>query len=189
MYDKPEDQNPAMHPHRRRIRHRQQQKKATGLELANTIYTGKLSDAAGHNQWNSLDTHGEHTTRGHDRHQHAAGNTSRAAAPVRHPELNSIGQLAGTTAGRTERSGYRLLWRHAAVTNRIYYEAPTAKADACINFTASIVPVARPPTPVTTTHAYNVKHHYISIPITSSSDGTITWFPINDQYINGFCIN
>ncbi len=59
----------------------------------------------------------------------------------------------------------------------------------CLRISTPILSVAKTTdTHVTTTHAYNGKHHYIS-KITSSSDGTITWYQSTTEYINGFCIN
>lgn len=199
VYDKPEDQNPTQCIHIGggywRIAN---SKKANGDWdfraladgngiYANTIYTGKLSDAAGHNQWN-LDT-GELTTRGMTATSITAEGTFACGSKDRYGiELNSIGQLAGYRKGKkVGYIDYSGGMYEVSNPSKVYYGLQLQ--GGCLRISTPILSVAKTTdTHVTTTHAYNGKHHYIS-KITSSSDGTITWFQSTTEYINGFCIN
>lgn len=199
VYDKPEDQNPTQCIHIGggywRIAN---SKKANGDWdfraladgngiYANTIYTGKLSDAAGHNQWN-LDT-GELTTRGMTATSITAEGTFACGSKDWYGiELNSIGQLAGYRKGKkVGYIDYSGGMYEVSNPSKVYYGLQLQ--GGCLRISTPILSVAKTTdTHVTTTHAYNGKHHYIS-KITSSSDGTITWFQSTTEYINGFCIN
>lgn len=199
VYDKPEDQNPTQCIHIGggywRIAN---SKKANGDWdfraladgngiYANTIYTGKLSDAAGHNQWN-LDT-GELTTRGMTATSITAEGTFICGSKDWYGiELNSIGQLAGYRKGKkVGYIDYSGGMYEVSNPSKVYYGLQLQ--GGCLRISTPILSVAKTTdTHVTTTHAYNGKHHYIS-KITSSSDGTITWFQSTTEYINGFCIN
>lgn len=199
VYDKPEDQNPTQCIHIGggywRIAN---SKKANGDWdfraladgngiYANTIYTGKLSDAAGHNQWN-LDT-GELTTRGMTATSITAEGTFTCGSKDWYGiELNSIGQLAGYRKGKkVGYIDYSGGMYEVSNPSKVYYGLQLQ--GGCLRISTPILSVAKTTdTHVTTTHAYNGKHHYIS-KITSSSDGTITWFQSTTEYINGFCIN
>lgn len=154
---------------------------------ANAIYTGKLSDAAGHNQWN-LDT-GELTTRGMTATSITAEGTFACGSKDWYGiELNSIGQLAGYRKGKkVGYIDYSGGMYEVSNPSKVYYGLQLQ--GGCLRISTPILSVAKTTdTHVTTTHAYNGKHHYIS-KITSSSDGTITWFQSTTEYINGFCIN
>lgn len=199
VYDKPEDQNPTQCIHIGggywRIAN---SKKANGDWdfraladgngiYANAIYTGKLSDAAGHNQWN-LDT-GELTTRGMTATSITAEGTFACGSKDWYGiELNSIGQLAGYRKGKkVGYIDYSGGMYEVSNPSKVYYGLQLQ--GGCLRISTPILSVAKTTdTHVTTTHAYNGKHHYIS-KITSSSDGTITWFQSTTEYINGFCIN
>lgn len=199
VYDKPEDQNPTQCIHIGggywRIAN---SKKANGDWdfraladgngiYANTIYTGKLSDAAGHNQWN-LDT-GAFTTRGMTATSITAEGTFACGSKDWYGiELNSIGQLAGYRKGKkVGYIDYSGGMYEVSNPSKVYYGLQLQ--GGCLRISTPILSVAKTTdTHVTTTHAYNGKHHYIS-KITSSSDGTITWFQSTTEYINGFCIN
>lgn len=199
VYDKPEDQNPTQCIHIGggywRIAN---SKKANGDWdfraladgngiYANTIYTGKLSDAAGHNQWN-LDT-GELATRGMTATSITAEGTFACGSKDWYGiELNSIGQLAGYRKGKkVGYIDYSGGMYEVSNPSKVYYGLQLQ--GGCLRISTPILSVAKTTdTHVTTTHAYNGKHHYIS-KITSSSDGTITWFQSTTEYINGFCIN
>ena len=199
VYDKPEDQNPTQCIHIGggywRIAN---SKKANGDWdfraladgngiYANTIYTGKLSDAAGHNQWN-LDT-GELTTRGMTATSITAEGTFACGSKDWYGiELNSIGQLAGYRKGKkVGYIDYSGGMYEVSNPSKVYYGLQLQ--GGCLRISTPILSVAKTTdTHVTTTHAYNGKHHYIS-KITSSSDGTLTWFQSTTEYINGFCIN
>lgn len=199
VYDKPEDQNPTQCIHIGggywRIAN---SKKANGDWdfraladgngiYANAIYTGKLSDAAGHNQWN-LDT-GELTTRGMTATSITAEGTFACGSKDWYGiELNSIGQLAGYRKGKkVGYIDYSGGMYEVSDPSKVYYGLQLQ--GGCLRISTPILSVAKTTdTHVTTTHAYNGKHHYIS-KITSSSDGTITWFQSTTEYINGFCIN
>ena len=199
VYDKPEDQNPTQCIHIGggywRIAN---SKKANGDWdfraladgngiYANTIYTGKLSDAAGHNQWN-LDT-GELTTRGMTATSITAEGTFACGSKDWYGiELNSIGQLAGYRKGKkVGYIDYSGGMYEVSNPSKVYYGLQLQ--GGCLRISTPILSVAKTTdTHVTTTHAYNGKHHYIS-KITSSSDGTITWYQSTTEYINGFCIN
>ena len=199
VYDKPEDQNPTQCIHIgggywRIADH----KKANGDWdfraladgngiYANAIYTGKLSDAAGHNQWN-LDT-GELTTRGMTATSITAEGTFTCGSKDWYGiELNSIGQLAGYRKGKkVGYIDYSGGMYEVSNPSKVYYGLQLQ--GGCLRISTPILSVAKTTdTHVTTTHAYNGKHHYIS-KITSSSDGTITWYQSTTEYINGFCIN
>lgn len=199
VYDKPEDQNPTQCIHIGggywRIAN---SKKANGDWdfraladgngiYANAIYTGKLSDAAGHNQWN-LDT-GELATRGMTATSITAEGTFACGSKDWYGiELNSIGQLAGYRKGKkVGYIDYSGGMYEVSNPSKVYYGLQLQ--GGCLRISTPILSVAKTTdTHVTTTHAYNGKHHYIS-KITSSSDGTITWFQSTTEYINGFCIN
>lgn len=199
VYDKPEDQNPTQCIHIGggywRIAN---SKKANGDWdfraladgngiYANAIYTGKLSDAAGHNQWN-LDT-GELATRGMTATSITAEGTFACGSKDWYGiELNSIGQLAGYRKGKkVGYIDYSGGMYEASNPSKVYYGLQLQ--GGCLRISTPILSVAKTTdTHVTTTHAYNGKHHYIS-KITSSSDGTITWFQSTTEYINGLCIN
>lgn len=199
VYDKPEDQNPTQCIHIGggywRIAN---SKKANGDWdfraladgngiYANTIYTGKLSDAAGHNQWN-LDT-GELATRGMTATSITAEGTFACGSKDWYGiELNSIGQLAGYRKGKkVGYIDYSGGMYEVSNPSKVYYGLQLQ--GGCLRISTPILSVAKTTdTHVTTTHAYNGKHSYIS-KITSSSDGTITWFQSTTEYINGFCIN
>ena len=199
VYDKPEDQNPTQCIHIGggywRIAN---SKKANGDWdfraladgngiYANAIYTGKLSDAAGHNQWN-LDT-GELTTRGMTATSITAEGTFTCGSKDWYGiELNSIGQLAGYRKGKkVGYIDYSGGMYEVSNPSKVYYGLQLQ--GGCLRISTPILSVAKTTdTHVTTTHAYNGKHHYIS-KITSSSDGTITWYQSTTEYINGFCIN
>lgn len=199
VYDKPEDQNPTQCIHIGggywRIAN---SKKANGDWdfraladgngiYANAIYTGKLSDAAGHNQWN-LDT-GELATRGMTVTSITAEGTFACGSKDWYGiELNSIGQLAGYRKGKkVGYIDYSGGMYEVSNPSKVYYGLQLQ--GGCLRISTPILSVAKTTdTHVTTTHAYNGKHHYIS-KITSSSDGTITWFQSTTEYINGFCIN
>ena len=199
VYDKPEDQNPTQCIHIGggywRIAN---SKKANGDWdfraladgngiYANAIYTGKLSDAAGHNQWN-LDT-GELTTQGMTATSITAEGTFACGSKDWYGiELNSIGQLAGYRKGKkVGYIDYSGGMYEVSNPSKVYYGLQLQ--GGCLRISTPILSVAKTTdTHVTTTHAYNGKHHYIS-KITSSSDGTITWFQSTTEYINGFCIN
>lgn len=199
VYDKPEDQNPTQCIHIGggywRIAN---SKKANGDWdfraladgngiYANAIYTGKLSDAAGHNQWN-LDT-GELATRGMTATSITAEGTFACGSTDWYGiELNSIGQLAGYRKGKkVGYIDYSGGMYEVSNPSKVYYGLQLQ--GGCLRISTPILSVAKTTdTHVTTTHAYNGKHHYIS-KITSSSDGTITWFQSTTEYINGFCIN
>ena len=184
VYDKPEDQNPTQCIHIGggywRIAN---SKKANGDWdfraladgngiYANTIYTGKLSDAAGHNQWN-LDT-GELTTRGMTATSITAEGTFACGSKDWYGiELNSIGQLAGYRKGKkVGYIDYSGGMYEVSNPSKVYYGLQLQ--GGCLRISTPILSVAKTTdTHVTTTHAYNGKHSYIS-KITSSSDGTIT---------------
>ena len=198
VYDKPEDQNPTQCIHIGggywRIAN---SKKANGDWdfraladgngiYANAIYTGKLSDAAGHNQWN-LDT-GELATRGMTATSITAEGTFACGSKDWYGiELNSIGQLAGYRKGKkVGYIDYSGGMYEVSNPSKVYYGLQLQ--GGCLRISTPILSVAKTTdTHVTTTHAYNGKHHYIS-KITSSSDGTITWVQSTTEYINGFCI-
>lgn len=199
VYDKPEDQNPTQCIHIGggywRIAN---SKKANGDWdfraladgngiYANAIYTGKLSDAAGHSQWN-LDT-GELATRGMTATSITAEGTFACGSKDWYGiELNSIGQLAGYRKGKkVGYIDYSGGMYEVSNPSKVYYGLQLQ--GGCLRISTPILSVAKTTdTHVTTTHAYNGKHHYIS-KITSSSDGTITWYQSTTEYINGFCIN
>lgn len=103
-------------------------------------------------------------------------------------ELNSIGQLAGYRKGKkVGYIDYSGGMYEVSNPSKVYYGLQLQ--GGCLRISTPILSVAKTTdTHVTTTHAYNGKHSYIS-KITSSSDGTITWFQSTTEYINGFCIN
>lgn len=147
----------------------------------------KLSDAAGHNQWN-LDT-GELTTRGMTATSITAEGTFACGSKDWYGiELNSIGQLAGYRKGKkVGYIDYSGGMYEVSNPSKVYYGLQLQ--GGCLRISTPILSVAKTTdTHVTTTHAYNGKHNYIS-KITSSSDGTITWYQSTTEYINGFCIN
>ena len=199
VYDKPEDQNPTQCIHIGggywRIAN---SRKANGDWdfraladgngiYANAIYTGRLSDAAGRNQWN-LDT-GAFTTRGMTATSITAEGTFACGSKDWYGiELNSIGQLAGYRKGKkVGYIDYSGGMYEVSNPSKVYYGLQLQ--GGCLRISTPILSVAKTTdTHVTTTHAYNGKHNYIS-KITSSSDGTITWYQSTTEYINGFCIN